>query len=104
MSVYDHKCADCQVCPSCGRSAWCESDRILVVPCEHHGYCGDCNLGNCQDCRLEAEQEMYRSGDYDPHADPFYNPDAEATDLAYWNSRPREVSAGVFRYPDGNAS
>ena len=77
MSVYDHKCADCQTCPSCGRSAWCENDRIIVVPCEHHGYCGDCNVENCVDCRLEAEREMYDSGVYDPRADPFYDHKAE---------------------------
>lgn len=72
MSVYDHRCGDCQICPACGKGAWCEGDRILVVPCEHHGYCGDCNIENCIDCRLEAELEMHRTGEYDPHADPFY--------------------------------
>jgi hypothetical protein len=84
MSVYDHRCSDCQVCPECGRSAWCEGDRILVVPCEHHGYCGDCNLANCIDCRLEAEREMYISGEYDPHADPFFLGECPELDVAAW--------------------
>lgn len=73
MSVFDHRCAGCQVCPACGGTAWCEGDRILAIPCEHHGYCGNCNVENCVDCRLEAEREMYRSGDYDPRSDPFYD-------------------------------
>lgn len=73
MSVFDHLCGDCQRCPSCGRSAWCENDRILTIPCEHHGYCGDCNVENCLDCRLDAEREMYRTGEYDPRSDPFVN-------------------------------
>lgn len=100
-----HRCADCQICPECGRSAWCEGDRILAVPCEHHGYCGDCNIENCLDCRLEAEMEMYRSGEYDARSDPFCNPKAEASDAAYWASRPREdpTSAGIFHYPKDNA-
>lgn len=99
-----HRCPDCQRCPSCGNSAWCEGDRILVVPCEHHGYCGDCNLENCQDCRLVAEREMYASGDYDPRADPFYRPERETADAAYAAARPREVPGqpGVFRF--GGAS
>jgi len=73
MSVYDHRCSDCQVCPECGRTAWCENDRILIVPCEHKGLCGDCNLEGCQDCRLDAEAHMYHSGDYDPRVDPFFD-------------------------------
>ena len=97
MSVYDHRCGDCQVCPSCGKSAWCESDRILVVPCEHHGYCGDCNLTECPECRF---REMTESGEYSADADPFYNPAGEAADAAYWASAPREVNPGTFRYPD----
>jgi hypothetical protein len=76
------------MCPSCGRSAWCEGDRILVIPCEHHGYCGDCNLENCQDCRLAAEREMYHSGEYDPRADPLFvvndNAAEYAAELAEW--------------------
>ena len=71
MSVYDHRCGDCQFCPACGKSAWCENDYILSIPCEHHGYCGDCNVENCLDCRLEAEREMYETGEYDPRSDPF---------------------------------
>ena len=58
MSVYDHRCADCQVCPNCGRSAWCEGDRILVIPCEHHGFCGDCCLTECEGCKAEAEMDI----------------------------------------------
>ena len=57
MSVYDHRCGDCSICPACGKSAWCEGDRILVVPCEHHGYCGSCNLDNCAECRIEVGLE-----------------------------------------------
>ena len=96
-----HLCPDCQVCPACGASAWCEGDRILVVPCEHHGYCGECNVEHCIDCRLEAERDMYDTGEYDPRSDPFYRPEAKAADDAYWTSGPREVpgSPGIFRYP-----
>lgn len=83
-----HFCPDCQVCPACGRSAWCEGDRILRVPCEHRGYCGDCNLAECFECRQEAEMEMHRTGDYSPAADPLYRPEAEATDAAYWARPP----------------
>lgn len=68
-----HLCPDCQRCPACGRSAWCEGDRILVVPCEHHGYCGDCNLENCTDCRAEAEREMWEGGVYNARVDPLYD-------------------------------
>lgn len=52
-----HLCPDCQVCPECGRSAWCEGDRILVIPCSHHGYCGDCRDA-CPECIEEIEREM----------------------------------------------
>ena len=105
MNAYDHRCAGCQVCPECEGIAWCEGDRILVIPCEHHGYCGSCNLANCGDCRLDAEREMYATGDYDPHADPFYRPEAKAADDAYWASGPREIpgAPGTFQYPKDSA-
>jgi hypothetical protein len=99
VSVFDHRCADCQLCPACGKSAWCEGDRILSIPCEHHGYCSDCNLEQCIDCRLEAERKMYQSGVYDPRADPFYLPEKKANADAYVAAGPREIKPGVFIYP-----
>lgn len=81
----NHRCPDCQCCPSCGRSAWCEGDRILVIPCEHHGYCGECNVENCADCRLEAERDMHASCEYSARSDPFYLGETrQSLDVTAW--------------------
>lgn len=53
-----HLCPDCSICPACGRSAWCEGDRILAIPCAHHGFCGEDNLTECTDCQADAEAEL----------------------------------------------
>lgn len=89
-------------CRVCGGTAYDLSDALPFPPCSHgEPLCGDCNLGvdGCLDCKLEAEREMHDSGTYDPAADPFYRPEGEGSDAAYWASAPREVPgvAGVFR-------
>lgn len=56
--MIDHGCPDCQACPSCGQLAYCTTERHLLVPCPHHGYCAGCNLMRCIDCQDEAEAEI----------------------------------------------
>lgn len=104
MSVYDHRCADCQFCPACGRSAWCEGDRILVIPCEHHGFCGDCALSECADCQAEAEADIAATlrvafDRFD--GDPFRRPGDDSDPLPELAAESRAVTerfwAGVMR-------
>lgn len=83
MNAYEHRCSGCQVCPACERTAWCEGDRILSIPCEHKGYCGDCNLTECGPCRVAEGLERAFA-----YRDPFRVEGVEDPDP--WGTNPAE--------------
>jgi len=63
------------ICQECDVNiAYDLSEFPVCRACEHlEPICSECWPGSCVPCRLEAEQEMYRSGDYDPAKDPMFD-------------------------------
>lgn len=104
MSGQWTQCPDCVNCDECGAIAYCLADAVSFPPCAHDkALCGDCNLGACPDCRLEAERELYASGEYSQAADPFYRPENEASDAAYWSRSPLNMPGSPGFRPKGKS-